>query len=158
MPFVNEYIPEADQPRYVAIENAVIGRVGSEGHSPAQQWTRDRERDMFLTYIKGGGQDIDRQRFSGYIFHWAGRTFYIATWLLNIEGGIATRKPRVITERIDLFSEMDETGRFHKHDIEADKGETLALVREAFTARRGSGLLNTDQSEFISILELGTGV
>lgn len=55
MPFINEYIPEADKPRYEAIENAVIKRTGCVGHSRGRSWTIDRERDIFLTYIKGGG-------------------------------------------------------------------------------------------------------
>lgn len=55
MPFVNEYIPEADKPRYEAIENAVIKRTSCVGHSRARSWTIDRERDLFLTKIKGGG-------------------------------------------------------------------------------------------------------
>jgi len=158
MPFVNEYIPEADKPRYEAIENAVIKRTSCVGYSPARSWTIDRERDLFLTYIKGGGGDIDRRCFRAYIFYNAGRTFYIETWLLDTVGGDKMGQARITTQRIDLFSEMDETGHFFKHDIESDNGETLALLKEAFTAERGSGVLNTEKCEFISILELGQGV
>ncbi|WP_334119224.1 hypothetical protein [Limnobacter sp.] len=156
MPFINEYIPEADKPRYEAIEKAVIKRTGSVGHSRARSWTIDRERDIFLTWIKGG--DIERARYDAYIFHNAGRTFYIETWQLSTVGGDRVGQPRTTTLRIDLFSEMDETGHFFKHDIQSDNGETLALLREAFTAERGSGVLNTEKCEFISILELGKGV
>jgi hypothetical protein len=60
--------------------------------------------------------------------------------------------------RIDLFSEVDETGRFFKHEIESDNGVTLALLREAFTATRGTGVLNRNNSEHVMILELGKGV
>lgn len=158
MPFVNEYIPEADKPRYEAIEKAVIKRTSCVGHSHARSWTIDRERDIFLTYIKGGGGDIDRARYSAYIFYNAGRTFYIETWLLDTVGGDKVGQARTTSRRIDLFSEMDETGHFFKHDIQSDNGETLALLREAFTAERGAGVLNTEKCEFISILELGKGV
>lgn len=158
MPFVNEYIPEADKPRYEVIEQAVIDRTGPVGHSRARSWTIDRERDIFLTYIKGGGRDVERARFRAYIFYSAGRTFYITAWLLDTVGGDKVGKPRVTTQRIDLFSEMDEKGQFFKHDIQSDKGETFTLLQEAFTARRGTGVLNTERCEFISVLELGEGV
>ena len=107
MPFVNEYIPEADKPRYEAIENAVIKRTGPVGHSPAQYWTIDREMDLFLTKLKGGGRDVERSRFAAYIFHKAGRTFYIETWLIYTVRGDKVDQPRTTTRRIDLFSEMD---------------------------------------------------
>lgn len=158
MPFINEYIPETDKPRYDAIEQAVIERTGPVGQSPARSWTIDRERNLFLTRIKGGGRDIERARYDAYIFHNAGRTFYIETWQLSTVGGDRVGQPRTTTFRIDLFSEMDETGHFFKHDIQSDKGQTLALLKEAFTARRGSGVLNTESCEYISILELGQGV
>lgn len=158
MPFVNEYIPEADKPRYEAIENAVIKRTSCVGYSPARSWTIDRDRDLFLTRIKGGGGDIERARYDAYIFYNTGRTFYIETWQLSTVGGDRVGQPRTTKLRIDLFSEMDETGHFFKHDIESDNGETLALLKEAFTAERGSGVLNTEKCEFISILELGQGV
>jgi len=36
MPFINEYIPAADKPRYEAIEHAIIKRTSYVGHSPAR--------------------------------------------------------------------------------------------------------------------------
>ena len=157
MPFINEYIPEADKPRYEAIENAVIKRTGPVGQSPARSWTIDRKRNIFLTWIKGGGRDIERARFEAYIFYNAGRTFYIETWQMSSVGGGNTGQVRTTTLRIDLFSEMDETGHFFKHDIQSDNGETLALLREAFTATRGTGVLNRNNSEHVMILELAKG-
>jgi len=158
MPFINEYIPAADKPCYEATEQAIIKRTGSVGYSPARSWTIDRERDIFLSYIKGGGQDIDRSRFSAYIFHWAGRKFYIQTWQLSTVGGDKVAQPRTTTRRIDLFSEVLESGEFIKHEVQSDNGQVLALLREAFTAERGSGVLNTEKCEYIAILELGKGV
>ena len=72
-------------------------------------------------------------------------------------GGGNTGQVRTTTLRIDLFSEMDETGHFLKHDIQSDNGETLALLREAFTATRGTGVLNRNNSEHVMILELAKG-
>lgn len=59
MPFINEYIPETDKPRYDAIEQAVIERTGPVGQSPARSWTIDRERNLFLTRIKGEGETLN---------------------------------------------------------------------------------------------------
>ena len=81
MPFVNEYISPEDAEKYTLAEIDVQLRAGGI----SQQWTIDRERDIYLRIVSRGREEEDRHE-SLWSFYWKGTPLLLRLDLLDAGG------------------------------------------------------------------------
>lgn len=150
MPFVNEFIQPEDRLHYDLVENMVIRHTGPAGHIPARHWTIDRERGMYLTQIKQGGEEAPR--FSAFLFYWQGHIFYIKTWLLSSCGGGGV--PRTNTFRLDFLGEVPREGQHPKLNAPFRNLQFVADLQDAFNARKEAGIHTLETNPYHAVLKL----
>jgi len=81
MPFVNEYISPEDAEKYALAEIDAQLRAGGI----SQQWTIDRERDIYLRIVSRGHEEEDRHE-SLWSFYWKGTPLLLRLDLLDAGG------------------------------------------------------------------------
>ena len=85
MPFVNEFIPEADVETYGLKE---IDRHFIIGGTNARDWTIDRERDIYLRNVAlGAGGEPEIRNQTKWTFYWHGDLLTLRLDLLDGKGG-----------------------------------------------------------------------
>lgn len=77
MAFINEPIPESDRAKY----NACHIRKSWGGELVASRWTIDRERDAFLVFLGGTGDERQGDRPYLYALAWQGAVTYFSAWV-----------------------------------------------------------------------------
>ena len=128
MAFINEYIPEADVKKY-GIEE--INKKFIVGGTNSDQWTIDRDRDIYLRCVARGREEFRHQ----------------STWTLYWKGTL-------LTVELDMISAGGERGghgwshyklRFIgiPPSLEGKRDEIIADLREALAAYGGGGVYST---------------
>jgi hypothetical protein len=126
MAFINECIPEADRKRHNITDdsNFYLAATGS--------WTVDRERDMFLMRIGGGGPE-SAEREMHWAFFWRGHLLSVHIKHLenggDIPGGYGWTKMKILD-----ISGIEPTSEV--------KAEILADLKLAFEGRGAFGMSN----------------
>jgi len=136
MTFINEYIPEKD------IEKYNLKNIDSHFHPSinADDWTVDRERDMYLRQQSSGREEYAHE--SWWTFYWHGRLFSLQLDIVSAGGkpggpGWSHYKLR----RIALF-EKDESSSF----IEDHFTQITSDLEKALSAYKGGGVFSTRTS------------
>lgn len=135
MAFVNEYIPEEDIKKY---DIATWDAKYLKGHCQPD-WTRDRERDIYLRYICTG-----REKFAGrwtFCLYWQGTAMSVD---LDVSGSDAQareqrRHYKLVGIRLAPFKPMPEA-------LLARKGEILCDLKEALIAFGDLGLFSVSKA------------
>lgn len=123
MPFVNEYMSEADIERYGILEiNRQFIRMDYKPH-----WTRDSQRDMYLRHVARG-----REEFAGrvdFTFFWQ-KSLYVLR-LQHSAGGVRGGDGWVSYELVTLSPEPADT---------SDREQLLIDLKEALIAYGAGGV------------------
>ncbi len=128
VPFINEYIPEADVKKYDLGE---IDKRFIVGGTYARDWTIDRERDIYLRRVANGREEFRQQ--STWSFYWKGTLLTVE--LDTIRGG-GVRGGHGWTHYKMRQMWMPPS-------LVSAREEIIADLREALTAEKGGGVYST---------------
>lgn len=132
MAFVNEYVSEDDDKKYGLEE---LDKRYFKGHFQPH-WTRDYERNMYLRFMRDGGEDgMWQQTFT---FYWKGTLFEVG---LESEGG---GKRGDVGWKSWLLRYLS----LPKH-LEVDREQIIADLKAALTAYGGAGI-HTSYTECVT--------
>ncbi len=129
MAFVNEYVSEDDDKKY---DLEAIDKRYFTAHVPGYvTWTRDRERDIYLRFMRDGGEDgMWRQKFT---FYWKEILMEVG---LDHVGGNGERGGKGTVEWSLRYLSIPET-------LVASREQILADLREALSVYGGGGVYSS---------------
>lgn len=122
MPFVNEYISEADIEKY-NIES--INRKFVVGGTHARDWTIDRDRNIYLRNVANGREEFACQ--TTWTFYWGEELIVLDLDL--IEGGGSPSQPGWSRWRLRKI-EMPESLKLHQQEIINDLKDALLAYKD----------------------------
>lgn len=127
MAFVNEYVSEEDIKKY-GLE--AIDKRYFRAHYQTE-WTRDKERDIYLRFMRDGGEDgMWRQKFT---FYWKEMLMEVG---LDHVGGSGERGAKGAVEWSLRYLSIPET-------LLASREQILADLREALSVYGGGGVYSS---------------
>lgn len=129
MAFVNEYVSEDDDKKY-GLE--AIDKRYFKGHAPGYvTWTRDHGRDIYLRFMRDGGEDgMWQQKF---IFYWKGTLMEVGLDLIKATG---ERGGKGVVEWSLRYLSIPET-------LSASHEQILADLKEALSMYGGGGVYSS---------------
>ena len=128
MAFVNEYIPAEDVKKYGIKE---IDKRFVTGGTKSDQWTIDRERDIYLRCVSRGREEFRSE--STWTLYWRGSLIYVD---LKLTDGGGTRGGHGWSHYKLLRAEIPT-------HLEAQRADILKDLKEALTAYKGGGVFST---------------
>lgn len=128
MPFINEKISDIDRRKYAISE--INLRENVSDYSP--EWTRDKDRDIYLRWMNSEREQPGRQNFT---FYWKGTLFHVVLKKEGegVKGGKGWNKWSVwaFSNRKDLPIPPA---------IEQHRDDVVAALKEALTAYKDFGI------------------
>lgn len=156
MAFVNEDIPSDD------FKNYKIKKIQTRlGGGSSTQWTINRERNIFLHRLHGGGREPERSHIAEWIFFWKSQVFILEIHLLDTKG--ARNAPTWSHKEVHSIQIYDDsqTQRWRKslpENLKASCDELFFDLEEALLAYKSRGIYSTctDYTLQLDIKLIGT--
>ena len=142
MPFVNEYIPEADYDKYDLRKICGEHNYAHRGCMHSESWTINREQEAFLIKI-WSHRDAN---FDGWAFYWQGE------WIFFEQRPTESTFNKITDE---CWSRYQIKGFAPPPALEAQQEELLADFRAAWSAYAGGGVFckATHRSATVEFIE-----
>lgn len=133
MAFVNEFVSEEDDKKYGL---AAIDKRYFKGHYEPH-WTRDRERDMYLRFMRDAGEEgMDKQTF---VFYWKGTLIEVGLNNVRDEKSIGSKTmvwkmrgmgPMWMEKNPEVKAVTQKILQENKAEIAADLKEALMVYKD----------------------------
>lgn len=138
MPFINEFIPDADIEKY-GIEE--INKKYIVGGTKSDQWTIDRDRDIYLRCVARGREEFRSE--STWTFHWGGELIPIELHMLG--GGGKRGEPGWTHWKIHHI--------YIRPHLQNMRNDILADLKDALIAYKDGGIYsaNTTYSVILDV-------
>lgn len=151
MTFVNEYIPQDDIVRYHIKE--IDQRVGLHRRTNSDDWTIDRERDIYLRCVEMGNFEFRHQ--SAWTFYWHGELIWVELEMLGCSS--ERNAPGWSRKRIVKLCLMDVESNHLPERLMPQRGEVLKDIEEALLAYKDGGVYSATTTYDLT-LEVAEGV
>jgi hypothetical protein len=139
MAFVNEYVSEEDDKKY-GLE--VIDERYFKGHALGYtNWTRDRERDIYLRFMRDGGEEERNKK--TFVLFWKGTLIEVVLDFVRNEKTVQGSKTKVWAMRgMDApWWEKNQEVRALTHKVlEENRAQIISDLKEAMIIYQDAGV------------------